>query len=542
MGKCQPELPRIPGRCKSRCVEHAVRHAQHNDFYIVDETHESLLLPFASGYNFEIERNRGEGVQDIPGRTTLPIGSLVRGRYIIEGLLGKGGFSAVYLVRDQRTKGNLFALKEVIDPSKKERHRFTFECEVLKRLDHPVLPHVYHVFEDEGNNRAYMLMDYIKGQNLERLRQQQQERRFALPQVMTMMAPIVEAITYLHNQHPPIIHRDIKLANIIIPTIGDGPVLVDFDIAKEYDPDATTTAMRRCSPGYSAPEQYTRGTNTRTDIYALGAVFYTLLTGILPIDALRRLTQVASRGTDPLKPVSQFVPDFPTSVEDAIHRALALNSDDRFATVDEFWQAVSAHPLGVSSPAPVVAPGESSPQQPAVTPFVSLRAAMAAPKVSLYRRRRGHRTRRRYVLALSLVGLALLALFVGFAFRTSFWSTSGSFSLSTPTAAPQSVCITATTGTTVTYPSTTTTPRSVCSVTITPTTGPTVTHPSPTATPTVPPQPPPTLASSSRLTSSPSGPVPISRGHGDDHGKDKRHRCGKEHGHGKEHMKTGRRK
>ncbi len=69
-------------------------------------------------------------------QTTLPIGTIIRERYIVEDLLGKGGFGAVYLVRDQRVKGNLFALKEMVDTSKQERARFAFECEVLKRVDH----------------------------------------------------------------------------------------------------------------------------------------------------------------------------------------------------------------------------------------------------------------------------------------------------------------------------------------------------------------------------------------------------------------------
>ncbi len=227
----------------------------------------------------------------------LPTGTIVQERYVIENLLGRGGFGAVYLVRDLRVRGNLFALKEIVDTSKQERERFAFECEVLKRLDHHSLPRVYRVFEDDKNARAYMLMDYIEGPNLEMLRLQQPDKRFPLEQALDMIAPIFDVVSYFHKQEPPIIHRDIKPSNIIVPKTGDEAVLVDFGIAKEYNMDATTTAVRRCSPGYGAPEQYARGTNPRTDIYGLAATLYAILTGVVPVDAFYRMTQICTRST-----------------------------------------------------------------------------------------------------------------------------------------------------------------------------------------------------------------------------------------------------
>jgi serine/threonine protein kinase len=95
-----------------------------------------------------------------PGQTPLPIGTLIQERYLVEALLGTGGSSAVYRVRDQRDKGKLFALKEVIHPSKQELEHFTFECTVLSRLDHQALPHVFHGFDDHDQHRAYMLWDH----------------------------------------------------------------------------------------------------------------------------------------------------------------------------------------------------------------------------------------------------------------------------------------------------------------------------------------------------------------------------------------------
>lgn len=284
----------------------------------------------------------------------LPNGTVVQGRYIIEGLLGRGGFGAVYLVRDQRTRGNVFALKEITDTNKQEREHFASECEMLKQLDHPALPRVYRAFEDEKSVRAYMLMDYIEGPNLEMVRLQQAEKRFSVEKALAILAPIFDVVSYLHIQETPIMHRDVKPANIIVRTSNNEAVLVDLGIAKEYAIDATTTAVRRCSPGYGAPEQYDKGTNLRTDIYGLAATLYVLLTGVVPTDAFHRMAQLGRRKYDPLEPVIQLVPSIPHPVSDAIQKAMAINSADRFASSDEFWHVLSAY----KDEAPVPSTGE----------------------------------------------------------------------------------------------------------------------------------------------------------------------------------------
>ncbi len=369
-------------------------------------------------------------------QATLPTGAVVGNRYIVEELLGKGGFGAVYLVRDQRVRGNLFALKEVIDADKKEQIRFTFEGEVLKRLDHPALPRVYRVFDDEKRSRAYMLMDYIAGPNLETLRQQQPERRFSLTKSLSMMAPIFEAVTFLHQQTPPIIHRDVKPANIIVPTAEDSSVLVDFGIAKEYDPDSTTTAIRRCSPGYGAPEQYSMGTNTRTDIYGLGATLYALLTGTIPEDAFYRMTQMSNSSGDPLEPVKHIVPSVPLAVSQAIERAMAINRNERFASVQEFWQALNAYQAQRETPIPAAAPispyATTTPNtprppvyEPANRPQVNVVPVPVSMRTASPTGDSGETTRkRRRILPLILLALAIL-LFAGTASAVGFLFKSG---------------------------------------------------------------------------------------------------------------------
>ena len=277
-------------------------------------------------------------------QTTLPVGANVQDtygdRYRIEKLLGKGGFGAVYLVSDRRIKQHMFALKELIEPSGQDRDRLIFECEILKRLDHPALPRVYHVFEYEKLKRLYLLMAYIKGRNLEDLREEQPGKRFPLIIALTIMDPIVDALIYLHSQEPPIVHRDIKPDNIIVPMDGGEAVLVDFGTAKEFVQDGTTTIFRHGSPGYAPIEQYSPGsrTNQRTDVYGLGATLYTLLTGVTPVDAIARIA--AENGVDPLKPVSAYVPDIPPVVNNAIQYALARHNQHRFSSVEAFWRAL----------------------------------------------------------------------------------------------------------------------------------------------------------------------------------------------------------
>jgi eukaryotic-like serine/threonine-protein kinase len=353
---------------------------------------------------------------------TLPIGSSISGssrdRYVVEAILGKGGFGTIYLVRDQRVRQNLYALKEVTQPNKRELEHLSFECEILSHIEHPSLPRLHRVFEDTKNNRVYILMDYIEGPNLEQLRQQYFENRIALPRMLGIMAPITEAISFLHHQNPPIVHRDIKPSNIIVPTSNEKAVLVDFGIAKVYEPDATTTAIRHCSPGYGAPEQYGIGTTPQTDIYGLGATIYTLLTGRVPVDALQRMVELSEKDSDPLVPMDKIVPALPGNITATVHRAMSVRRNARFASVEEFWQALSAgtewsQSNGASPPSPAapvrldtLAEPAQSLKQPASTQIPRDPSASRAK-------------RRNVILALALI---LLALLVGLGAATIYWS------------------------------------------------------------------------------------------------------------------------
>lgn len=281
-------------------------------------------------------------------QTTLPVGSIVRGRnhgrYVIEALLGRGGFSAVYLVRDRQAPQNVYALKEIVNPDLHEQRHLAFEADILMRLKHRSLPRVYQIFEHAKLKRIYLLMDYIAGQDLETLVQMQPGQRFSLGLALALLEPIVDAVCYLHSQDPPVVHRDIKPGNIVVPTNADVTYLVDFGLAKEYVRDKTTSIFRYGSPGYAAPEQYGQGTSPRTDIYGLAATLYTLLTGTVPADALTRSTE--KRGHDPLTPLDLISPTVPEAIARVVTRAMSLDSEDRQASVEEFWNELNTAAIG----------------------------------------------------------------------------------------------------------------------------------------------------------------------------------------------------
>src|SRR5947209_3716119 len=126
-------------------------------------------------------------------QTPFPLGTIIRGRYLIEEVLYENISGIVYLVKDQQAGQKLFALKEIMNPNKEERHHFTLDPSVqnLSELHHPSLPHAYKLYNDDKHGRAYMLLQYIDGLDLEVLQQNKPEKRFSIAEVQTLLGPIV---------------------------------------------------------------------------------------------------------------------------------------------------------------------------------------------------------------------------------------------------------------------------------------------------------------------------------------------------------------
>ncbi|KPK90683.1 MAG: hypothetical protein AMJ88_15615 [Anaerolineae bacterium SM23_ 63] len=261
----------------------------------------------------------------------LEIGALLDDRYRIEGVLGQGGFGAVYLATDERLEFPC-AVKENLNISPESERQFRREATLLATLRHPNLPRVTHHFVLAGHQ--YLVMDFVEGEDLN----QRIEREGALSEedVLRWTEQIGDALKYLHDRDPPVIHRDIKPANIRITPNGDA-ILVDFGIAKATAVGQTTSrGARGVTPGFAPPEQYGLGrTDPRADVYALGATIYCLLTGESPPDSVERLV-----GREILKPPKQLRPDLKTNVADAVVKAMECRREDRFRDVEGFLEAL----------------------------------------------------------------------------------------------------------------------------------------------------------------------------------------------------------
>ena len=285
--------------------------------------------------------------------STLQVGHLLRGQYRVIEVLGQGASGAVYLVKDERDSQKQFVLKEVRDAQREERNVFSFDAAALKRLYHPVLPDIYKVFSDDKIDRFCILMDYVEGSNLEEVRQLMPGKRFSLHTALTLLSPIMDATSYLHGQQPHLVHGDIKPSNIIASLAGSATPtkLVDFGGA---DTAFTDTSDQQGTLNYRAPEQFGKRASRRTDVYGLGATFYTLLTGTVPVAAPDRVAHIDRGEPDPLLPANKINPFVHTIVAEAITCAMSLGRNDRYTSVERFrealWQVMYANDMGAETP------------------------------------------------------------------------------------------------------------------------------------------------------------------------------------------------
>ena len=295
---------------------------------------------------------------------SLQIGSVLAERYRILRVLGQGGMGAVYLATDE-SLGLPCAVKENLNLSPDSERLFRREATLLASLRHRHLPRVTNHFVLD--NQQYLVMDYVEGEDLK----QRFERQGPLPEplVRQWAEQLCDALAYLHGLNPPVIHRDIKPANIKLTPSGE-VMLVDFGVARPTTtaPDHhTATNTLAFTPGFTPPEQYGLGrTDARADQYALAATLYNLLTGQAPPDSVERLL-----GNVALIAPNALRPELSPGLVAALTRALAVQPEDRFASVTAFRAALSAPaPAAPAAPTPKFDPTETVVRRPAgpVTP------------------------------------------------------------------------------------------------------------------------------------------------------------------------------
>ena len=247
-------------------------------------------------------------------------------RYRLLTQIGEGGMSRVYLALDTVLNKQWAAkeIKHVEDPAQRELivKSLVTEANMIKRFDHPAIPRIVDIIDEEGT--LYVIMDYVEGRTraeiLELEGPQSEEK------VVDWALQLLDALEYLHQRKPPVIYRDMKPANVMLKPNGLVE-LIDFGIAREYREDGSSTTaaigdtVQLGTRGFAPPEQYggSGQTDARTDVYALGATMYNLVTGKNPSDPPYTMA-----------PIRQVRPELSAGLERIIAKATQANPDDRY--------------------------------------------------------------------------------------------------------------------------------------------------------------------------------------------------------------------
>jgi serine/threonine protein kinase len=221
--------------------------------------------------------------------------SLAQGRYTIQHALSRGGMGALYLATDREAFDRTVVIKGLLDDAagsspqdaQAARARFEREARTLAALAYPTIPQIFSYFQEGAQN--YIVMAYVEGHDLAQglthpdpaTGQPVKGRTYPLPDVLRWGVALCRTLEYLSSKTPPVIHQDIKPANLILNPHSDELFLVDFGAARARVVIPASGHARTAifgTPGYAAPEQYQGQSNPRSDVYALAATLYHLAT------------------------------------------------------------------------------------------------------------------------------------------------------------------------------------------------------------------------------------------------------------------------
>lgn len=260
-------------------------------------------------------------------------GVILHFQYQIQQLIGQGGYAAVYKAVDRRLNQNV-AVKQLLRINDPLSRQFILEAELLENLKHPLLLRGLDHFSTTTGQ--FLVMEYIPGDNLG---QQLVERAspFAVPKVLQWADQLLDVVTFLHGQSPPIIHCDIKPTNIMLTENGDIK-LIDLGLAarlvgSRLSPDLGSLMV--FARGLAPPELIEgTGVGVQSDLYSFSATLYCLLTATFPAEAQTRLLLTMRNRPDPVKLAHQLNPQVPQEVSTLLSRGLALEMEDRPTAVE----------------------------------------------------------------------------------------------------------------------------------------------------------------------------------------------------------------
>lgn len=288
-------------------------------------------------------------------------GAVLQKRYEIIKKIGEGGFGEVYMAKRLRFRQKVAVkMLRASIASKATRDQFEKEAALLFGLSHHGLAKVIDVFSDGDDE--FLVMEYVEGRDLAQILEEKGAPIEPLL-VLSWADAVLDTLEYLHQQKPPVVHRDIKPQNIKIGP-GGRIVLLDFGLAKgasglmfpptENDadhlgvthpkqrwPNIRSESVAAMSVGFSPLEQMVlQPTDHRSDLYSLGATIYALLSYSIPIDAVTRRTRTADGQSDPLLPIRVLNPQIPEALDRVVLWALALDPEGRPSSALELRQAL----------------------------------------------------------------------------------------------------------------------------------------------------------------------------------------------------------
>lgn len=301
------------------------------------------------------------------------------GRYVVEALLSKGGYAAVFRGVDQNLSRHI-AIK-VLLPSKttpSERDHFLREARIAATLDHPNIAPVLDYGKDGPS--VFLVMPLYTAGSL-RTRLAQVNGPLPAQETINNFHQLAQALQYAHTRPRPVIHRDIKPENILIHQEDHRLVITDFGIARSLEPGTRVgkTITVRGTIGYMAPEQTSGIVDPRSDQYGCAVVLYEMLTGYHPLDPIG--------GSIP--PVSTLNSEVPVALDLVIQRALAPRPEDRYADMLEFMHAFD---LGCRPPSTAkmrAVPVQTTPPDIRSTPNIRGVTSSALPVVPTGTNRNG---------------------------------------------------------------------------------------------------------------------------------------------------------